>query len=404
MKMNFSEFLEKAKRFVLSHIKIVIPAVVILAVALIVVVVVNTKGGTPVTDQDPQSVDAQPISTTDVVEDVPEVIEAPLTENANEQVKALFEAYYGCLSNGDMDTLTTLCDVSETKDLLRFSEYSQYLAYSIKEIYTQAGPEEGSYIAYVHCGVTFDAYPDIPIPAYDGYFVRQKGDGSYYICQSDLTAEQNEYISTVSSFDEVVNLNNTINAEYNDLVVEHPEILSYISELDAVVNTAVGEKLAASNSEGDTTEGGETGEGGEEGGEGTGTEPTGPVYVSTTTKVNVRASDSEKADKLGQVEAGTNLELIEKLSNGWSKVKYGGMEGYIKSEYLSLMESADGVTIIGTVKTVDTVNVRATPSTDGEKLAVLQAGETLSLVSRENGWCKIVYGSRIAYVKEDFVE
>jgi mannosyl-glycoprotein endo-beta-N-acetylglucosaminidase len=120
--------------------------------------------------------------------------------------------------------------------------------------------------------------------------------------------------------------------------------------------------------------------------------------------VNVRASDSEKADKLGQVEAGTNLELIEKLSNGWSKVKYGGMEGYIKSEYLSLMESADGVTIIGTVKTVDTVNVRATPSTDGEKLAVLQAGETLSLVSRENGWCKIVYGSRIAYVKEDFVE
>ncbi|MBR6326357.1 MAG: SH3 domain-containing protein [Lachnospiraceae bacterium] len=404
MKINYQEIWEKAKRFFLSNIKIVVPVAVIALVALIVVLALGA-GASDEEDPAAAPLPGEPIVTTADPQPEEESIEAPLVSNTDEKVDALFRSYYECLSNGDTETLLSLCDVMEDKDLLRLKEYSNYLSYEIREIYTQPGPVEDSYIAYVYTMVVFDSYPDTPMPAYNGFFIRTREDGSLYIYQSELTEEENAYISSVASFDEVVQLNNVVNVEYNELVVAHPEILSYISELDTLVNTTVGEQLAAANSqtqEPDDTvpEGAET----DDTQTGDGAAQEGPEYVTATTKVNVRASDSENADKLGQVTAGTKLELIEKLSNGWSKVVYGGVEGYIKSEYLSKIESAEGISIIGTVTTTDTVNVRATPSKDGEKVGVLAAGENVSLVERKDGWCKIVYGNRLAYIIEDYVQ
>ncbi|MBR3525651.1 MAG: SH3 domain-containing protein [Lachnospiraceae bacterium] len=404
MKINYQEIWEKAKRFFLSNIKIVVPVAVIALVALIVVLALGA-GASDEEDPAAAPLPGEPIVTTADPQPEEESIEAPLVSNTDEKVDALFRSYYECLSNGDTETLLSLCDVMEDKDLLRLKEYSNYLSYEIREIYTQPGPVEDSYIAYVYTMVVFDSYPDTPMPAYNGFFIRTREDGSLYIYQSELTEEENAYISSVASFDEVVQLNNVVNVEYNELVVAHPEILSYISELDTLVNTTVGEQLAAANSqtqEPDDTvpEGAET----DDTQTGDGAAQEGPEYVTATTKVNVRASDSENADKLGQVTAGTKLELIEKLSNGWSKVVYGGVEGYIKSEYLSKIESAEGISIIGTVTTTDTVNVRATPSKAGEKVGVLAAGENVSLVERKDGWCKIVYGNRLAYIIEDYVQ
>ena len=404
MKINYQEIWEKAKRFFLSNIKIAVPVAVIALVALIVVLALGA-GASEEEDPAAAPLPGEPIVTTADPQPEEESIEAPLVSNTDEKVDALFRSYYECLSNGDTETLLSLCDVMEDKDLLRLKEYSNYLSYEIREIYTQPGPVEDSYIAYVYTMVVFDSYPDTPMPAYNGFFIRTREDGSLYIYQSELTEEENAYISSVASFDEVVQLNNVVNVEYNELVVAHPEILSYISELDTLVNTTVGEQLAAANSqtqEPDDTvpEGAETGD--PQTGDGAAQE--GPEYVTATTKVNVRASDSENADKLGQVTAGTKLELIEKLSNGWSKVVYGGVEGYIKSEYLSKIERAEGISIIGTVTTTDTVNVRATPSKDGEKIGVLAEGENVSLVERKDGWCKIVYGNRLAYIIEDYVQ
>lgn len=53
-------------------------------------------------------------------------------------------------------------------------------------------------------------------------------------------------------------------------------------------------------------------------------EDQGPQYVTTTTTVNVRSSDSEQADKLGKVSGGTKLQVLEQRPNGWTKVDYEG--------------------------------------------------------------------------------
>lgn len=57
-------------------------------------------------------------------------------------------------------------------------------------------------------------------------------------------------------------------------------------------------------------------------------------YVTVKENVNIRAEASETADRLGLAYQGTKLEVIEKLSNGWTKVKFEGKEAYVKSEFV----------------------------------------------------------------------
>ncbi len=60
--------------------------------------------------------------------------------------------------------------------------------------------------------------------------------------------------------------------------------------------------------------------------------PTG--YVTVKENVNIRASASETADRVALAYQGTKLELIEHMSNGWTKVNYNGETAYVKSEYV----------------------------------------------------------------------
>ena len=133
-------------------------------------------------------------------------------------------------------------------------------------------------------------------------------------------------------------------------------------------------------------------------------EPTGPVYATANTTVNVRSSDSETADKLGKITGGTKVEVKEQRVNGWSKIDYEGKDGFIKSEFLDVAESAANVETIGTVTADTNVNVRATASETGTKLGIVVGGETLDLVAREGDWCKVVYNGQIGYVKAEFVK
>lgn len=54
--------------------------------------------------------------------------------------------------------------------------------------------------------------------------------------------------------------------------------------------------------------------------------------IKTADMLNVRSEPSQSADKLGVLNAGEVVELIEEV-NDWSKIKYNGMIGYVKTEY-----------------------------------------------------------------------
>lgn len=393
--------------YIIKHSKVVLPAVVVVAVAVTVSVSLSMNNRHREEQQNAESAAAvsSEIATEPTTEDV------PLVANEEGAVYTLVATYYNAMATGDETTLRSVCDEISDKDMYRYLELAQYIDYyPTLEIYTKTGPEEGSVIAYVYYKIAFVGHEE-EVPGYQALYICTNDQGEMYIKRGENSEEVNDYIKTVSTQDDVVEFNNKITVEYNELMVDHPEVLQYISELDSQVSIAVGEKLAnqvAGDQNTDTSaEGGDQAADGQDtSAEGTEqpAEEQGPQYVTTTTTVNVRSSDSEQADKLGKVAGGTKLQVLEQRANGWTKVDYEGKEGYIKTEFLQLAESAAGDETIGTVTATTNINVRASASETADRLGVLSGGDSAELVGTEGDWSKIRYNGQIGYVKSEYVQ
>ena len=57
-------------------------------------------------------------------------------------------------------------------------------------------------------------------------------------------------------------------------------------------------------------------------------------YVTAIDNVNIRAEADIDSERVGFAYNGDKLEFLEKLSNGWTKIKYNGKECYVKSDYV----------------------------------------------------------------------
>ena len=59
----------------------------------------------------------------------------------------------------------------------------------------------------------------------------------------------------------------------------------------------------------------------------------------------------------------------------------------------------------GTVTVLENVRIRSSASENGEKLGTAYTGEKLELIMKQaDGWTKIKYNGKTAYVKSDYVE
>ncbi|MDE7112624.1 MAG: SH3 domain-containing protein [Acetatifactor sp.] len=295
--------------------------------------------------------------------------------------------------------------------MLSFQEKANYIEYyPALEIYTKKGMNEGETIVYVYYRMTFANHEE-EFPGYSSHYVCTAEDGSLYIKRTNFSDELNDYTSKVCAQDDVVEFNNHVSAEYDAFKEQYPELADYPEEVMAQVNMTVGvkwsEMQAAASGVSDNEVAGNTPDennpaGNQQGGE----QPAeaGPVYATATTTVNVRSSDSEQADRLGKVDGGTRIQVLEQRVNGWSKVLFQNKDGYIKSEFLQVEESAEGQATVGSVKATTNVNVRAAADQNAAKLGTLVGGDTAELIAVEGEWCKIKFGGQVGYVKAEFVE
>ena len=402
----WKEKIHSIGNYIIKHNKVVLPAVVVVAVAITVSVSLSLSNRHKEAQQEAEIASAASETATETATE-----EVPLVANEEGAIYTLIATYYNAMATGDEETLRSVCDEISDKDMYRYVELSQYIDYyPTLEIYTKTGPEEGSVIAYVYYKISFVGHEE-EVPGYQALYICTNDQGGLYIKRGENSEEVNEYIKTVSTQDDVVEFNNKITVEYNELMVDHPEVLQYISELDSQVSIAVGEKLAnqvaaeTQVAEAGTEEGSTEGQDTQtENGEQQEAEDQGPQYVTTTTTVNVRSSDSEQADKLGKVSGGTKLQVLEQRPNGWTKVDYEGKEGYIKTEFLQLAESAAETETIGTVTATTNINVRASASETADRLGVLSGGDSAELVGTEGDWSKIKYNGQIGYVKSEYVQ
>lgn len=397
--------------YVVKHCKIIFPIVVIVVVAMTVVFALGARKEKAAADS--QQAESQSLQQDSSEAEQAAVIEdIPLVVNEDGELYTLLATYYNAMAEGDTETILSVCSEYSENELLWLQERAKYLEYyPTLEIYTKPGPEAGSTVAYVYYKLVFVNHAE-EVPGFQAWYICTNEEGNLYInTTGELPEDVNDYIVTVSTQADVVELYNKVQVEYNEVITAHPELLTYMQELSAQVNTSVGTVLAQENAsnagEGGNTDATENENGGDTGTDVQPSEETpvdnGPQYATATTTVNVRSSDSEQADKLGKVTGGSQVQVQEVIANGWTKIVFEGKDGYIKSEYLQMAESAAGLDVIGTVTATTNINVRSAASETADRLGVLAAGESLDLLADENGWCKVKYNGQVGYVKSDYV-
>ncbi len=421
----------KIRDFFVKHSKIIFPVIVIAAVTVTVAMALKlNQARTEESGSDPQesssegqywfsgtageNTDADAGKEDDTAGEgetltadmIPEV---PLQMNQEGEVSSLIVSYYDALAAGDMETLRSFYDTISENDLQYYKALSEYLDhYTQIQVNTKRGLDDGSVVAYIYYRVCFLNHEE-EFPGSDAVYICTDENGKLYIKnEANLTQEEEVYITAVSNQADVSDFYTRVKVEYDDLMRENQALETYVAEVINQVQIERGVALAGQNQSQDT----QTGEAGEaqEGGDSAQTpepqptETVTPEYATATTTVNVRSSDSEQADKLGRVTAGTRVKVQEVGVNGWTRVVFEGGDGYIKSEYLEFAESAAGQEVIGKVTATTNINVRAGASQDSEKLGMLTGGESLDLLAVEGDWCKVVFNGQIAYVKAEFVQ
>jgi uncharacterized protein YgiM (DUF1202 family) len=431
------------KNWLFRYSKIIMPVVLVLCVAGTVAVAISANKRMNAEE----SVEATEGVNVELAEDRLTVPEVPLEQDAVPEINELFSTYYTAMVEGDTDTMSRLVDHLDATEILKAQETSKYIdSYPVLEVYTKPGPKEGTYVAYVYNEVKFNDY-EKPVPGMRVYYVCTNENGEYYINEDGEESEEElSYIRDLNLQDDVVDLNNRAAVAYNDMVDGDETLRTFLVDLNAEIDKNVGEALA--RAEGSKSS--------EEAGEAAGTETVGellgeaqietetpdePVTVVTkvraTDVVNIRTSDSETADKLGKAAVGEEFTLLEERGNGWSKISYEGGEAYIKSEFLEPSEtmqadaggdtgddaqqedeepeetpepaqtdnSSDSSQVTGTVTVKENVRIRASASESSEKLGTAFIGEKLNvLMEQADGWTRIEYNGRSAYVKSDYVE
>ena len=397
--------------FVWKHSKWMLPVLLIAVVAIVVAVALGAKDANR---QDAMQKEMEESAM--VPEATPEVQQTetlvPLVENTNAELHTLLCTYYNAYAEGDIETIKTIFSQLEDTEAIKIPETSVYVeSYPELNIYTKEGPVENSYLAYVYFKMKVTGFEET-VSGMETYYVCTKPDGTLYINNGGASQEEMEYIQTVSLQEDVVELYNRVTVECSDTFANNPDLYYYIKEVVNVVNKNTGEQLAQIIAGKEEENAGN--EGGEQNQEGDNTEietqdpvqeeNEGPVYAKATTTVNVRSSDSEQADKVDKISGGTKVEVLEQRLNGWTKIKVNGTEGFIKSEFLVLIEVVSAADAIGKVTAKENVNVRMAPNTDADRLGTLAGGTTVDLLENLDGWCKINYNGQVGYVNADYVQ
>ena len=126
--------------------------------------------------------------------------------------------------------------------------------------------------------------------------------------------------------------------------------------------------------------------------------------VTVTSRVNFRKGPSMNYSIMRKLYKGYKLTYLGKNGN-WIKVKYDGTTGYVYKDYVSgYSSSSDNKGITRYVNASVGLNVRKGPSTSYSKLGKLSYGKSVKVLSTSNGWSKISYNGRTAYVKSTYLQ
>ncbi len=428
--------------------KRIVLMVIFIIVALILAVVVTSKLAHK-SEQAEKTLEEEETEKTDEYL----IPEEPLLKDAYPEINSLMKKYYTAAAAGDLETIEEIRTGLDDKERIVIEKKAAYVDnYSTITCYTKPGPIENTYLVFVNYEVKLNDFDEL-IPGMNAWYVCCDINNRYYINEDPQNDKTIEYCKIVSVQDDVQDLSNTINVKFNEVMASNAELAEFMDNLGVQMKVDVGEELAKA----EMPEEEPTPEVTPEATESESTVEFEEVKtVKATTVVNVRASDSEQADKVGKAQEGQEFKLIEEKANGWSQIEYPGAESaFIKTQYLELVKSekvavsvggdsedkekteekkddtkteekkddtkteekkddtkteekaedASNAKTSGTVTVQTTVNIRTKPSTDSTKLGLVYGGQKLEVIEKgSDGWTKVKYNDSVGYVNSDYVK
>ena len=107
---------------------------------------------------------------------------------------------------------------------------------------------------------------------------------------------------------------------------------------------------------------------------------------------------------LATVSSGTSVVVLDEAEDGWYKVNYNSVEGYMSGEYLDVATKAETDLGYGKVDADgSTLNMRAGASTSFDSLCSIPSGTVLELEGVYEGWYKVTYAGNTGYVSSDYI-
>ncbi len=129
-----------------------------------------------------------------------------------------------------------------------------------------------------------------------------------------------------------------------------------------------------------------------------------PIYAGAVTvsygSLYVRSGASTQHSILTSLPKGSYITLLSK-SGSWWKVQYGdGQYGYCHADYITAIEGRQSSVAVNW----GTLNVRSGAGTNYTRVASLNKGDSVLVLSTSNGWSRILYhGTKTGYVSSTYL-
>ena len=334
---------ESYKTLALAGLKVALPTVALIIVIATIVSLVHVKN---------KKQEEEAVAMTEATTEAAVMMQA-LEMDAYPAVNEKITSYYNALAAGDMDTVELYRDSISQTDLLQLKIKSEFVeGYYNINCYTRNSIEENAYFVYVTYETKFNGFETM-VPGVMTHYVYQAEDGSLKIAEVYKTEdgglavdlENNGDVDGAlmesSCQDDVVDIFNKIDVEYKEVLAANEELTGFLTDMSTQIKTLMGEEIAKL-----------------EGGEVQSEEQVEVAVVPETEEAEVAASEQPQTQIVNEE-----------------------------------------------VKATTTVNVRSSDSENADKIGRLEEGKVVKRIENKiNGWSKIIYEDKEAYVKSDYLE
>ncbi len=118
--------------------------------------------------------------------------------------------------------------------------------------------------------------------------------------------------------------------------------------------------------------------------------------------LRLRAKPNTDAEIISTAAQGDTVVIIRQVDD-WYLVDYNLDIGYMSADYIIFKERENVELGYGKVNTAS-VNMRSTPSTDGDLVVQLAQGEKAYIIGFNCGWYKVQYNGLTGYIRSDLME